>query len=111
MSGFALDATYVDATNSLETTYLWGIWAGWERHWAPKWNSLFMLSYVDVANIAAMAPGTINNAITATGTLMYEPWTNLYVATEYFWGRQVLFNGQSGQDHRLNLVVRYMFNR
>jgi len=111
VSGFALDATYVDATNSLETTYLWGIWAGWERHWAPKWNSLFMLSYVDVANIAAMAPGTINNAITATGTLMYEPWTNLYVATEYFWGRQVLFNGQSGQDHRLNLVFRYMFNR
>ena len=42
---------------------------------------------------------------------MYEPWTNLYVAVEYFWGRQVQFSGQSGQDHRLNLVFRYMFNR
>jgi cell division protein FtsB len=111
VSGIPLDATYVDATNSLETTYLWGIWAGWERPWAPKWNSLFMLSYIDVANIAVMSPLTINNAITATGTLMYEPWKNLYLATEYFWGRQKLFNGQSGQDHRLNLVFRYMFNR
>jgi len=111
VSGIALDATYVDATNSLETTYLWGIWAGWERPWAPKWNSLFMLSYVDVANIAVMSPLTISNAITATGTLMYEPWKNLYIAAEYFWGRQKLFNGQSGQDHRLNLVFRYMFNR
>jgi len=111
VSGIGLDATYVDATNSLETTYLWGIWAGWERPWAPKWNSLFMLSYVDIANIAVMSPLTINNAITATGTLMYEPWKNLYVAAEYFWGRQKLFNGQSGQDHRLNLVFRYMFNR
>ena len=111
VSGIALDATYVDATNSLETTYLWGIWAGWERPWAPKWNSLFMLSYVDIANIAVMSPLTINNAITATGTLMYEPWENLYLAAEYFWGRQALFNGQSGQDHRLNLVFRYMFNR
>jgi hypothetical protein len=111
VSGIALDATYVDATNSLETTYLWGIWAGWERPWAPKWNSLFMLSYVDVANIAVMSPLTINNGITVTGTLMYEPWENLFVATEYFWGRQKLANGQSGQDHRLNLVFRYMFNR
>jgi hypothetical protein len=111
VSGIPLDATYVDATNSLETTYLWGIWAGWERPWAPKWNSLFMLSYVDVANIAVMDPATINNGITVTGTIMYEPWKNLYVATEYFWGRQKLFNGQSGQDHRLNLVFRYMFNR
>jgi len=111
VSGIALDATYLDATNSLETTYLWGIWAGWERPWAPKWNSLFMLSYVDVANIAVMDPATINNGITVTGTIMYEPWANLYVATEYFWGRQKLYNGQSGQDHRLNLVLRYMFNR
>lgn len=111
VSGIGLDATYVDATNSLETTYLWGIWAGWERPWAPKWNSLFMLSYVDIANIAVMSPLTINNAITATGTLMYEPWKNLYVAAEYFWGRQKLFNSQSGQDHRLNLVFRYIFNR
>jgi hypothetical protein len=70
-----------------------------------------MLSYVDVANIAVMDPATINNGITVTGTIMYEPWKNLYVATEYFWGRQKLFNGQSGQDHRLNLVFRYMFNR
>ncbi len=70
-----------------------------------------MLSYVDVANIAAMAPATINNAITATGTVMYEPWANLFVAVEYFWGRQVQFSGQNGQDHRLNLVFRYMFNR
>jgi hypothetical protein len=111
VGGYALDATYVDATNSLETTYLWGIWAGWERPWAPKWNSLFMLSYVDVANIAAMAPNTINNAVTVTGTILYEPWKNLYVATEYMWGRQKILTGQTGQDHRLNLVFRYMFNR
>ncbi|MGB5367996.1 MAG: hypothetical protein WBN14_17165 [Polyangiales bacterium] len=111
VGGYALDATYIDATNSLETTYLWGIWAGWERPWAPKWNSLFMLSYVDVANIAAMDPTTINNAITVTGTLMYEPFKNMYLATEYFWGRQKVFNGQTGQDHRLNLVFRYIFNR
>ena len=52
-----------------------------------------------------------DNAVTVTGTVMYEPWKNLFVAVEYFWGRQVIFNGQSGQDHRLNLVFRYMFNR
>ncbi len=111
VSGIPLDATYVDATNTLETTYLWGIWAGWERPWAPKWNSLFMLSYVDIANIDVQSPLTINNGITVTGTVMYEPWPHLFVAVEYFWGRQKLFNGQSGQDHRLNLVLRYMFNR
>jgi len=111
ISGNGLDATYDDATNQLLTTYIWGIWAGWERPWAPKWNSLFMLSYVDIANIAAMDPATMNNTLTATGTVMYEPWKNLYLAVEYFYGRRVNFNGDLGQDHRLNLVFRYMFNR
>lgn len=111
VDGAGLDATYVDATNELLTTTMWGIWAGWERPWIPKLNSLFMLSYVDIANIATMAPTTINNAFTVVGTLMYEPWRNLYLAVEYFYGRRVNFDSALGQDHRLNLVLRYMFNR
>ena len=106
-----LDGTYVDATNALLTTNAWGIWAGWERPWAEKWNSVFMLSYVDVLNVAGQAPDTFSNAVTATATLDYEPWNHLFVAVEYFYGRRVNFDAQSGQDHRLNLVFRYMMNR
>jgi hypothetical protein len=106
-----LDGTYVDATNTLLTTNAWGIWAGWEHPWAEKWNSLFMLSYVDVLNVAGQAPDTFSNAVTATVTLDYEPWNHMFVAVEYFYGRRVNFDAQSGQDHRLNLVFRYMINR
>jgi len=70
-----------------------------------------MLPYVDIANIAAMDPATMNITLTATGTVMYELWENLYLAVEYFYGRRVNFNGDLGQDHRLNLVFRYMLNR
>lgn len=106
-----LDGTYVDATNTLLTTNAWGIWAGWERPWAEKWNSVFMLSYVDVLNVAGQAPDTFSNSVTATATLDYEPWNHLFVAVEYFYGRRVNFDAQFGQDHRLNLVFRYMMNR
>jgi hypothetical protein len=106
-----LDGTYVDATNTLLTSNAWGIWASWERPWAEKWNSLFMLSYVDVLNVAGQAPDTFSNSVTVTATLDYEPWSNLFVAVEYFYGRRVNFDAQSGQDHRLNLVFRYMMNR
>jgi len=105
------DGTYVDATNTISTTNKWGIWAGWERHWAEQWNSLFMLSYADVVDLAGQLTTALNNAITATGTLGYEPWNHLFVAVEYFYGRRANFNSQIGQDHRLNLVLRYMINR
>jgi len=106
-----LDGTYVDATNTLLTTNAWGVWAGWERPWAEKWNSLFMLSYVDVLNVAGQAPDTFSNSVTATVTLDYEPVNHLFIAVEYFYGRRVNFDAQFGQDHRLNLVFRYMMNR
>jgi len=106
-----LDGTYVDATNTLLTTNAWGIWAGWERPWADKWNSLFMLSYVDVLNVAGQAPETFSGSVTATATLDYEPVNHLFIAVEYFYGRRVNFDAQFGQDHRLNLVFRYMMNR
>jgi len=106
-----LDGTYVEATNTLLTTNAWGIWAGWERPWADKWNSLFMLSYVDVLNVAGQAPETFSGSVTATVTLDYEPVNHLFIAVEYFYGRRVNFDAQFGQDHRLNLVFRYMMNR
>jgi len=106
-----LDGTYVDATNTLLTTNAWGIWAAWERPWAEKWNSLFMLSFVDVLNVAGQAPDTFSNSVTATVTLDYEPVNHLFIAVEYFYGRRVNFDAQFGQDHRLNLVFRYMMNR
>ena len=106
-----LDGTYVDATNTLLTTNAWGIWAGWERPWADKWNSLFMLSYVDVLNVDGQAPETYSGSVTATVTLDYEPVDHLFMAVEYFYGRRVNFDAQFGQDHRLNLVFRYMMNR
>lgn len=106
-----LDGTYVDATNTLLTTNAWGIWAGWERPWADKWNSLFMLSTVDVLNVAGQAPDTFSRSITATVTLDYEPVSHLFISVEYFYGRRVNFDAQFGQDHRLNLVFRYMMNR
>ncbi len=106
-----LDGTYVDATNTLLTTNAWGIWAGWERPWADKWNSLFMLSHVDVLNVAGQAPETFSGSVTATVTLDYEPVNHLFIAVEYFYGRRVNFDAQFGQGHRLNLVFRYMMNR
>jgi len=36
---------------------------------------------------------------------------HLFIAVEYFYGRRVNFDAQFGQDHRLNLVFRYMMNR
>jgi hypothetical protein len=106
-----LDGNYIDATNTLDTMMAWGLWAGWERPWAEKWSSLFMLSYADIVNVASQAPDTFNNSVTATVTLDYEPWHNLFVAVEYFYGRRANFDGQNGQDHRMNLVLRYMMNR
>lgn len=106
-----LDGTYVDATNTLLTTNAWGIWAGWERPWADEWSSLFMLSHVDVLNVAGQAPDTFSGSVTATVTLDYEPVNHLFIAVEYFYGRRVNFDAQLGQGHRLNLVLRYMMNR
>jgi hypothetical protein len=61
--------------------------------------------------VAGQAPDTFSNSVTATVTLDYEPVSHLFIAVEYFYGRRVNFDAQFGQDHRLNLVFRYMMNR
>jgi hypothetical protein len=105
------DGVYDDATNSLSTMMAWGAYGVWERPWADRWNSSFVLAYVDVVNIASQPTDALNNTITATVTLTYEPWNNVLVGVEYFYGRRMNFDRQTGFDNRLNLVFRLVFNR
>ena len=48
---------------------------------------------------------------TGTATFMWTPWKDMYAGFEYFYGRRENFNEQTGFDNRVNLVLRYMFNR
>ena len=69
------------------------------------------LGHVGHASKIPTPPDTFSNSVTATVTLDYEPVSHLFIAVEYFYGRRVNFDAQFGQDHRLNLVFRYMMNR
>lgn len=106
-----LDGVYDDPTNSLATMMAWGAYGVWEHLWTEEWYSTFVLAYVDVVNIGSQAPDTLNNTITATASVSYQPWRKLFIAVEYFYGRRMNFDRQIGFDNRLVLAVRIVVNR
>jgi hypothetical protein len=57
------------------------------------------------------APSSFNNTFTGIGTLGYALWEKTLVALEYFYGHRENFDGQSGHNNRISLVLRHNFNR
>lgn len=111
-SGFGLnDAIYVDSTQTLETLDILGGFAAYEAYWSKRFFSVFMLSRVEMDNIAIQPTASLKTADTATVTFMYTPWADMFVGLEYFYGERTNLDGLSGYDNRVNLVLRYMFNR
>ncbi len=104
------NGVYDPTSQTLYTMNAWGSFVTYEHDWTKKLYSMFMLSYVDIDNIEQQPTTALNSATTVTVTLRYEPWDNMFIAAEYFYGKRVDFDEQSGYDNRINFVFRYMFN-
>lgn len=104
------NGVYDTTDQTLYTMNAWGAYVSYEHMWSKKLYSMFMLSYADIENIEQQPTNAFNNSTTGTVTLRWEVWKDMFLAGEYFYGKRVNFDNQSGYNNRLNIVFRYMFN-
>ena len=89
---------------------LWSYVAYFDHYWTDSLSSSVGYSRTQVENTDLQQPSAFRHGQYASGNLLWSPVSNGLVGIEYLWGRRTDFGGAHGDDHRLQLTVKYSFS-
>ena len=99
----------VDADGQLQTLDVFGLTAGYERHWSDRWTSNVVVSPAWLQNDAG-DPATTNEELTyAAANLEY--WflaKRAWAGVEYLYGRREVRSGADGTGSRIQFAVTWL---
>jgi hypothetical protein len=104
-------AAIVDASGDLHTLTAWGAMIGYRHQWAEHWRSTASYSYVQLDNRSEQGAFAYDKTHYAQGNLVWAPTKNFYVGIEYLYGFKEARNGNTGDDHRVQLSLQYKLVR
>ena len=107
-NGYSVDTTAHDIyLDELDSAIV-----GLSYKFNPQWRSTMAMSWVDFKDNSdfSKANPTANKELKqASINLFYTPVPSLTFAGEYTYGEREVFNGDSGNQSRINLMARYNF--
>ena len=107
-NGYSVDTTAHDIyLDELDSAIV-----GLSYKFNPQWRSTMAMSWVDFKDNSdfSKANPTANQELKqASINLFYTPVPSLTFAGEYTYGEREVFNGDSGNQSRINLMARYNF--
>jgi hypothetical protein len=101
----------VDAFGDLHLLTAWGGMVGYRHQWNEKWRSTVSYSYVQSDRRPEQGDLAYDQTHYAQANLIWAPTKNFYVGLEYLYGRKEAQNGNSGDDHRVQLSLQYKLVR
>ena len=104
-------AAIVDSSGDLHTLTAWGAMVGYRHQWAEHWRSTASYSYVQLDNRSDQGGFTYDRTHYAQGNLVWAPTKNFYIGIEYLYGTKETRNGNTGDDHRVQLSLQYKLVR
>jgi hypothetical protein len=104
-------AAIVDASGELQTLAAWGAMIGYRHFWNEHWRSTASYSYVQLDNRLEQGGFAYDQTHYAQGNLVWAPTKNFYVGIEYLYGSKEARNGNTGDDHRVQLSLQYKLVR
>jgi hypothetical protein len=104
-------AGVVDAEGHLHTLTAWGAMIGYRHQWTEKFRSSVSYSYVQLDNRAALGDFSYDHTHYAQANLIWAMNKNFYVGIEYLYGLKEARNGNSGDDHRIQIALQYKLVR
>ncbi|QNK03931.1 porin [Dyella telluris] len=93
-----------------KTVPLTGLVAYFDHGWNDQWTSSIGYSQTSVTNTPFQEGTAFRKGQYASVNLLYSPFKALLVGGEFLWGSLVTKNGQSGNDSRLQISVKYSFS-
>lgn len=92
-----------------EAVELTGIVVYYDHWWNAKYSSSIGYSSTEVDNLQGQEGSAFKKGQYASGNLLYYPAENLMVGAELLWGEREDFDGDSGDDIRLQVSFKYNF--
>ncbi|HNQ89048.1 MAG TPA: DcaP family trimeric outer membrane transporter [Verrucomicrobiota bacterium] len=104
-------AGVVDASGDLHLLTAWGAMVGYRHQWSERWRSTLSYGYVQLDNRADQGAFAYDQTHYAQANLVWMPTRHFYVGLEYLYGVKEARNGNSGDDHRLQISMQYKLIR
>lgn len=89
---------------------LLGVMAYYDHYWNDQWSSSIGWSIVDVDNTSFQSPDAFNSAQYASANLLWAPDSRILMGAELLWGNRKDFNGNKGDDTRIQFSFKYSFS-
>lgn len=89
---------------------LLGVSAYYNHYWSDRFSSAFGYSFVDVDNQDLQAGEAFDKAQYASANLLYYPTKNVMCGGEALWGTRRDFDGDDGEDVRVQFSFHYSFS-
>jgi len=101
--------TGVAATADAKAVDLTGLTAYFDHYWNSKWSSSIGYSYDEVDNLAGQAGNAFKRGEYFSANILNTPAENVLIGAEILWGKREDFNGNSGDDNRIQFSLKYNF--
>jgi hypothetical protein len=101
--------TPIQATTDAKAVDLTGVSAYFDHYWNTKWSSSIGYSYDEVDNLAGQNGSAFKKGEYFSANILHTPAENILIGAEILWGKREDFNGNSGDDSRIQFSLKYNF--
>ena len=89
---------------------LLGVVAYYDHYWSERWSSSIGYSSTRVDNQALQSADAFEKGEYASVNLLYTPVKSVLMGAEYLWGTRTDNDGDTGNDSRLQMSLKYSFS-
>jgi len=101
--------TGVAATAQAKSVDLTGISVYYDHYWNSTTSSSIGYSYDEVDNLAGQTGDAFKKGEYFSANILHNVADSLLVGAEVLWGQRTDFNGNDGDDYRIQFTVKYNF--
>ncbi len=93
--------------NEADAVPVLGIIAYYDRYWSPRWSSSigFSINDADVRN--QQSADEFDKGVYASANLLYTPYPEFLIGTEFLYGEHKDVGGRVGEDYRVQFTVKH----
>jgi DcaP outer membrane protein len=100
-----------DPTADAQAVDLTGLSVYYDHYWSPEWSSSIGYSYDEVDNLAGQAGNAFKKGEYFSANILHYPVDNILIGAELLWGKRTDFNGNNGDDMRIQISFKYNFGQ
>ena len=109
LKGGPEEAIFNATSSQLDTIGISSLFGGIQHYWSEKFRSNLTYGYVNADNPASAPNDALDSTTYASANLVWNPYKQLTLGTEYLWGQRKNVDGASGTSNRFLFSSRYDF--